>query len=184
MVLLFLVLSCYTFILESASGGQTVGKALLKIRVIKRDGSQPKIQDYFLRWSMRIIDYGITICSVGWGLMASSKYRQRLGDVYADTIIIYDRTRHVNRFGALVELQEKSQEVEITIPNLEKLREDDILLAKQLINNQTIYSGEVLLSKIDNLVQHFVFILDLEMPDNQKSFLTNIIKQYVFKTRS
>ena len=161
-----------------------MGKYVLGIRVIKRDGSQPKVHDYFLRWTMRLVDYVFTVFSLGWGLMASSKYNQRLGDVYADTVVIYDRTKAQNRFTALNALHNKANQVEINIPNIEKIHENDILLAKQLINYQTIYTGAVLESKIDYLVQHIVLILDMDMPEDNRVFLTNLINQYIFKTRS
>ncbi len=46
----------YTLFFEIWLNGQTPGKKLLKIKVIKLDGKQPEFYDYLIRWTFRIID--------------------------------------------------------------------------------------------------------------------------------
>ena len=49
----------YTIVLESIFEGQTVGKKLLKIKVVKIDGYQATFAEYLIRWFMRIIDISL-----------------------------------------------------------------------------------------------------------------------------
>jgi uncharacterized RDD family membrane protein YckC len=49
----YLLVSFYSLICESVLNGQTVGKLLLKTRVVKLDGSQPTFGAYLLRWLAR-----------------------------------------------------------------------------------------------------------------------------------
>ena len=78
----------YTLILESVFEGQTVGKKLLKIKVVKIDGYQATFADYLIRWFMRIIDMWLLYCVVALISVASSKKGQRLGDMVAGTSVI------------------------------------------------------------------------------------------------
>ena len=70
--------------------GQTVGKKVLKIKVISLDGGQPSFGQYLMRWIFRIVDFGVFF---GWGVVAlicvaASKNHQRVGDMLAKTTLI------------------------------------------------------------------------------------------------
>ena len=54
----------YSLIQESLWEGQTIGKKLMKVKVIKLDGYQAGFGDYLIRWLFRLIDI-----SVGNGVM-------------------------------------------------------------------------------------------------------------------
>ena len=47
----------YTLVLESVLQGQTIGKRVLKIRVVKIDGYQASFSDYVVRWFFRIVEF-------------------------------------------------------------------------------------------------------------------------------
>jgi hypothetical protein len=178
------LLSTYTFTSESILNGQTIGKKALKIMVIKRNGAAPQIQDYFLRWSMRIIDYIVSVFSIGWAFMLYSPLNQRLGDLYADTIVIELQKSDKNRLNQLHDLNKKSSEIELTIPNIEKLNYRDVLLAKQLLNHQTIYQNKTQDDLITQVSQKFAQILSIDINTDSRDFLSDIINQYIFKTRN
>ena len=61
----------YTLVLESIMDGQTIGKRLLKIRVVKIDGYQATLSDYIVRWFFRIVD--IYLFGLGFFVMVFSK---------------------------------------------------------------------------------------------------------------
>ncbi len=44
----------YTLISETLSGGYTIGKFLVKLKVVKIDGFQPSFVEFFVRWIFRI----------------------------------------------------------------------------------------------------------------------------------
>ena len=73
----------YCFALES-SGGQTLGKRAMKLRVVSADGSPATDTQIFKRTIVRIVDWNII------GLIAmvvSGERRQRLGDMVAGTVV-------------------------------------------------------------------------------------------------
>ena len=85
----FVVTVGYSMLLEWAWRGQTVGKRVLKIRVVDGEGFRLRPTQIVIRNLLRVIDllpafYGIG----GVSCVLSPKY-QRLGDIAANTIVIY-----------------------------------------------------------------------------------------------
>src|ERR1700761_2478342 len=50
----------YDLLCEVFFNGQSLGKRVMKIRVISLDGARPGFGQYLLRWLFRLIDFGIT----------------------------------------------------------------------------------------------------------------------------
>jgi uncharacterized RDD family membrane protein YckC len=77
----------YHFALESGDG-QTVGKKLMKLRVVRADGRPAEMRDIAVRTVLRVVD-GIGGYIVGLIVMlATGQRRQRLGDLAAGTIVV------------------------------------------------------------------------------------------------
>lgn len=77
----------YYFALESG-GGQTLGKKLMKLRVVRADGRPAGMREIAVRTLLRVVD-GVGGYIVGLIVMlATGQRRQRLGDLAAGTIVI------------------------------------------------------------------------------------------------
>lgn len=96
--ILFVVLPIllYQPVCETLTGGQTLGKFLLRTRVVCVDGSSPSMGDFLLRWLLLPIDL-LFFGGVAAFTMLVSPRRQRLGDMAAGTMVIqmkgYDKIR-------------------------------------------------------------------------------------------
>ncbi len=94
---LYMVLSLpavlYYVLLESFMNGQTVGKNLMQIRVVKLDGSKPSFASYFIRWILRIIDVVLTTGGVAVFTILIKGTGQRVGDIAAGTTVITEKKR-------------------------------------------------------------------------------------------
>lgn len=91
-MLSFVVALCLYFILMEGLAGRTLGKKLLGIKVIRVDGSPMTMKASLVRNCLRIIDslfYG----AVGALVVINSARNQRLGDMAAKTLVIYDRNQ-------------------------------------------------------------------------------------------
>src|SRR3954453_5219317 len=70
----------YYFAFESGTG-QTIGKRLLGIRVVRKDGGAPTTREIAVRTALRVVD-GLFAYLIGLGVMLSTgARRQRLGDI-------------------------------------------------------------------------------------------------------
>lgn len=78
----------YSLIFEVALEGQTLGKRIMKIKVVKIDGYQASLADYVVRWFFRIVDINIMSGIVALISIVSSSKSQRLGDMTAGTSVI------------------------------------------------------------------------------------------------
>lgn len=70
-----------------AYGGQTFGMKLFRLRVISKDGGRASMMQLFIRGILLIIDtliFGL----VGLITIVCSKYRQRIGDHAASTVVV------------------------------------------------------------------------------------------------
>ena len=77
----------YYFACESG-GGQTLGKKLMKIRVVRLDGGPAGMGDVAVRTVLRVID-GLFVYLVGLVVMLiTGERRGRLGDLAAGTMIV------------------------------------------------------------------------------------------------
>lgn len=85
---LLLPVLLYHFILETFLGGQTIGKKVLKTKVVRLDGSRASIYEYFIRWVLNLVDIWMMSGVVGLLSIILSKQSQRLGDMAASTTVI------------------------------------------------------------------------------------------------
>ena len=80
----------YSFLCEMFNHGQSFGKRLMNIRVIKADGSIPSMGSYLLRWLLFPIDGPIT-GGLGLLVVLLTKNSQRMGDIAAGTMVIKEK---------------------------------------------------------------------------------------------
>lgn len=78
----------YSLAFEILMNGQSPGKALLKIKVVRMDGTPPRIGDYFLRWLFRVIDFQLFSGAVALIVILAGGKGQRLGDIVAGTTVV------------------------------------------------------------------------------------------------
>lgn len=89
-VIVYLPVLCYSLLCEVFNRGQSLGKRLLNIRVVKADGSTPSLSSYLLRWLLFPIDLPIT-GGLGVIVILLTKNHQRLGDLAAGTMVIKEK---------------------------------------------------------------------------------------------
>jgi uncharacterized RDD family membrane protein YckC len=85
--LLYFVIYVGYFTFLEGSKGQTIGKMVTKIKVVREDGGQIDMNQALTRNILRIID-GLFAYLIGAILIWRSDKKQRLGDNIAKTIVI------------------------------------------------------------------------------------------------
>jgi uncharacterized RDD family membrane protein YckC len=78
----------FTVLFEIFMNGQTPGKILMKIQVVRLDGTRATIGNFVLRWIFGFIDFYILGGAIGVILIAAGGKGQRLGDLVATTTVV------------------------------------------------------------------------------------------------
>ena len=85
-----LPLMMYNLLCEIGMKGQTIGKNIMKIRVISMDGSPLSIGQCLIRWTLRLIDIHLSSGLPAILTIAFKERGQRIGDIAAKTAVIED----------------------------------------------------------------------------------------------
>lgn len=114
LVVLFVLEWFYGVIFEVALQGRTPGKAALKLRVVRTDGSPVRVPDVVLRNLVRAVDYlpvfapfgnavlAVPTFGIGLGAMLVDRKLRRLGDMVGGTVVIVDVSERMHA-GAVVD---------------------------------------------------------------------------------
>ncbi|SDD41434.1 RDD family protein [Pedobacter soli] len=180
MVVFFIFLAIFVFydlVCELTMDGQSLGKKVLKVRVISLDGGQPTLSQYLLRWLFRTIDFGIPF---GWGVVAiisviATKNHQRLGDILGKTTLIKTtpRTQFTNtafsfslpetyeaQFKAVLHLNDREVE----------------LIHEVLTSYYQTGNAELIYAMAAKTKEHIVVSIPAGM--NELQFLETVLKDY------
>lgn len=102
-IVLFLIFSGYFIFFEWLWNGQTPGKKLMKLRVIRDDGRPLTLWEAIARNLLRICDavpgFIVPIYSVGLIVIFFSGRDQRVGDIFAGTVVVRERTGEAPTFA-------------------------------------------------------------------------------------
>jgi len=97
-IIVFLLFAGYFVFFEWLWNGQTPGKRLLKLRVIREDGRPITLWEAIARNLLRVLD-ALPIYSVGLIVIFLSNRDQRVGDIFAGTVVIRERTDEAPTFA-------------------------------------------------------------------------------------
>lgn len=167
----------YSFIFESILQGCTPGKKILGIKVIKIDGYQASVVDYFTRWIMRIIDLGISGALIGVIAMIFSEKNQRLGDMLAGTAVI--STKGKVALSATI-FQEVEQEYKPVYPQVLTLSDNDVRIIKEALQNFRHSRDYVLLNKLSDKIQKVMGVQ--KQGSSELEFIEVVLKDYNYLT--
>lgn len=173
----------YQFFSEAFANGQSWGKKALGIKVVRIDGEEPGLSDYFLRAIFHIIDSILSLGVLAGLLISSSPKNQRLGDMTANTTVI--RVRHQQRFQLEDILKISSIEnYQPVYPEVRHLREQDMLLIKHLIGRYRRYPNAAHARAVKEAAEHLATLLGItEVPADRIDFLKTLIRDYIVLTR-
>jgi len=106
MCLLSLPVLFYTLVSETFMEGQTLGKKLVKIKVVKIDGYQAGFFDFLIRWMFCMVDINMGFAP-GLVTLLITKHTQRLGDLAAGTSVISEKSKYNISNTILFDVDEK-----------------------------------------------------------------------------
>ncbi len=87
-IAVYVIVAFLYYILLEGLTGATIGKRLLKLKVVREDGSACGIGPALVRNILRIVDELPFLYIIGMILISRSSKKQRLGDRFAKTIVV------------------------------------------------------------------------------------------------
>jgi uncharacterized RDD family membrane protein YckC len=174
----FALYNGYFILLEWLLNGQTPGKRLLHIRVIKQGGYALRFFDTLLRNLLRVIDFLPLFYGVGLTSLLFTRDSQRLGDLVAGTLVVYQEP--VETDSLLPDLP-APEEFETFLPavQLAAIPSDAISLAAEYLRSRTELAPRPRQEIAAELVELIRETSGLEPRPAQsaESFLTSVVRQ-------
>jgi uncharacterized RDD family membrane protein YckC len=170
----------YTLVLESIMDGQTIGKRIMKVQVVKIDGFQASLPDFLVRWLFRIIDINMLSGIIAVITIVSTKKSQRLGDITAGTSVISLKNKVGIDQTILMELEDTYKP---TYPNVIRLSDNDARIIKETFEKAKKDKDYATLIKLREKVIEVVKI-NGQLESNDVEFLTTILKDYNYFTQN
>ncbi len=169
----------HTLVLESLMEGQTFGKKLMKIRVVKIDGYQANFGDYLMRWVLRLVDIYSTSGIAGIICMIVSKNNQRIGDLATGTAVISLKNK-VNISHTI--LENLNEDYVPRFPQVVALNDNDVRIIKENYQRALKVDDREIIRKLSDKIKQ---TLKLEIDPRElteRQFIGVIIKDYNFYT--
>ncbi|MGC1515517.1 MAG: RDD family protein [Maribacter sp.] len=175
--LIFLPAMFYSLLMHIIFNGRTVGKMLLKMRVVKADGSPVHWSNYLIRWMLRLVDIWLFVGSIGLLTILFSEKRQRLGDAAAGTVVISTKNKMAVSHTILEEVEDTyvPQFTNVTILNDKDIRliKETFGIAKRSGDFKTM---KTLRDKVESILQTKSEAYDIE-------YLNTVLKDYNYFTQ-
>ena len=178
-LLSYLPVMVYSLLFEALLDGQTPGKRIMKIKVVKIDGYQASFPDFVIRWFFRIVDMNILSGVVALVAIVTSPKNQRLGDMTAGTAVI-SLKNNVNINHTI--LENIGSGYQPTYPNVIRLSDNDARIIKDTFQMARKSRDYKTLIKLRNKIIEVVGIKDVQQ-NNDAEFIDTILKDYNYFTQ-
>lgn len=193
----------YSLWTEFLFNGQTFGKMICKIKVVKLDGYKAGFSEYFTRWAFRFIDFWTgsfmllffipifgqetayvlsSLMIMMTGMVAfifilRTKNSQRLGDLVAGTTVLKIKEKHSITITILEDIQEtyvpRYSQVMRLSDNDARIIKDTFVIAKKNRDQVTL---KRLRTKLET-------VMDVQADQSDAEFIDTVMKDFNFYTQ-
>jgi uncharacterized RDD family membrane protein YckC len=190
-LVILLPLLFYSLLAELWMNGQTIGKKILKIRVISLDGGEATLGQYLMRWFLRFYEWGFLIffffyrvpqagyVVLGLGgittviIIAVTPKAQRLGDLAAGTVVV--NTRSLLSVADTVFMEVNKTDYKVMFPDVMRLSDRDINTIKTVLTQASKRNNYEMCNRVAMKVKEVLHISTDMHPDQ---FLEKLLEDY------
>lgn len=195
LVIVYIPFFIYTPMMEFLTKGQTIGKILLKTRVMKVNGENGDASTYFTRWLFRPLEiYILFFGPVGFVLILASGFldfliasissrNQRIGDFFAGGVVVKTQPQRDYTLQDLLAIQ-SNDNYKPVYKNVVQFSEEDMIFLKKVITKIERHKNDSSKKVAVDLVNKLTELLDLDqVPKKKMTFLKTVLKDYIVLTR-
>jgi len=172
----------YHFLWEALRDGQSPGKRIIGLKVIRLDGKEIQMYDYLLRAILHLLETVLSFGSIALLLIGFTKRHQRLGDLVAHTVVVKIKGERSYSLKDIEELQALSTS-EQPFQNLSQFSDQEMVIVKQLLERHQAHPNDVHQKLVRQVANGLAEKLKMEPPVKAAPFLKNILNAYVAQTR-
>lgn len=169
----------YTLVLETMMEGQTFGKKIMKIRVVKIDGYQASFGDYLIRWLVGFFEIYITSGIVALITIIISKNNQRLGGIASGTAVI-SLKNNVNISHTI--LENLQSDYVPKFPQVIAFSDNDMRIIKENYQKAARIDDQQIIHKLSEKIKEIIKTDYSQKDFTERQFINTIIKDYNFYT--
>lgn len=181
----------YTFLFEWLCKGQTLGKMIMKIKVVGEDGNAPSVSQCAVRWIFLFVDaYSTVLLSflsswamvfaafgpfVGIARIERSQLRQRFGDLAAGTFVVNKEDAYFTIEDTVYSYVNRNKNYVVTYPEVLRFSDKDLTTIKNLLDkSEQTYDADLL----ERLADRVKELLNIESEESDHVFLTKLLSDY------
>lgn len=174
----------YHILFEIMNVGQSPGKMIMGVKVVRLDGKEPEWSDVMLRSVLHVVDSLFSFCVIGVVLIKTTGKGQRLGDMAANTTVIkIQGSPYQYRLQDILSIS-TMHNYQPVYPQARRLSEQDMLYIKSTLLRLQKYPNQAHEELVEDLVSHLMPLLDIQQrPVNRVDFLRTLLRDYVVQTR-
>lgn len=176
--IVYLPVFFYTIGCEVLMNGQTFGKKIMKLKVVKIDGTRATFYQYFIRWVSNAVDIFLSMGGVGLTSIILSQKGQRLGDIAADTTVI-SLKETLNLKETVFE--ELTVEHTIVYPEVYKISDQEINEIKDIYNTGYRRKNYEIIKALAAKVEIMIGKKSEERPEN---FVAQVIQDHYYSFKN
>lgn len=167
----------YHLLFEVLMNGQSPGKRINNIRVVRIDGAKPTFANYLLRWVIAVLEISIFFGSLALLTIFLNGKGQRLGDLAAGTTVISERKRVSLHDTLIADIED---DYVPTYPQATMLSDKDIQTIKELYNRAKYSNNHKIILKLHVKI---IELTNISTEQKPADFVDTVIKDYNFYTQ-
>ncbi len=177
LIIVYIPVALYSILSELFMNGQSWGKKILKIKVVKTDGTSVTFMSYFLRWIIRMIEVLFTLGSVATITIILNQKGQRLGDIAANTTVIRVRQKSMKE----TIYTEVPENYSVVHPEVSLLSTNDLYIIKEVLELMRLPERTARIFTVAKKTQEAIE-KKMNITSNQKPqlFFETILRDYNF----
>ncbi|MEM6769333.1 MAG: RDD family protein [Bacteroidota bacterium] len=181
--LFFLVF--YFFLMEMLNRGQTLGKRIVGIKVIRLDGQDPTPADFITRAIFMMPDIIFSAGIPAVLLISSGKHKQRLGDIVAGTVVIQSAVSTSFTLREIMAIRNR-EDHEAEFPEVQQFTDADMMVVKHALGRMRKYGNLAHRQAVRQLAMKLADQMGLEKAEikyTAEQFLEKLLLDYIVLTR-
>lgn len=174
----------YTPVSEILMNGQTLGKRIMRTRVVNVNGKEPTVLDFLIRWAFRLVDIYFTLGSLAVIFVSTTARGQRLGGVLSNTLVVSLGSEMELTLHDILRIEDRTS-YEPKYAEVYRFSEEEMLTVKTLIDRYNKYHNPAHTHLIEVSAQRVAQVLGVDtIPENKSEFLKTVLRDYIVITRS